>query len=108
MDNSIYEVDKEDYKTFIRQLDPDKMYTEEEWAEQLHITKIKSKRTDTYLCGRVGDAEHEEEHYFIFNYPEDNERIPIRPVCQIHLETREEVQAFLNALSTLQKENKND
>jgi hypothetical protein len=103
MDNSIYEVEKEDYKTFIQQLNTEKTHKEESWLEQVHIVKIISNSTNTHLCSRISDSELEEEHYYIFNYPNDNERIAPKPVCTINLDTREEVQTFFNALSKLQR-----
>ena len=108
MDNSIYEVEREEYKTFLDQLDKTKMHTEESWLEQVHIVKIISNKTNKHLSSRVSDAELEEEHYFIFNYPDNDERVVPKPVLKINLESREEVQDFLNALAKLQKENKND
>lgn len=106
MDNSIYEVEREEYKTFLDQLDKTKMHTEESWLEQVHIVKIISNKTNKHLSSRVNDAELEEEHYFIFNYPDSNECVAPKPVVKINLDTREEVQNFFNALSKLQKREK--
>ena len=108
MENDIYEVDKEEYKTFLGQLDATKTHIEESWVEQLHIIKIISNKTNTHLCSRICDAELEEEHYFIFNYPDSDERITPKPVLKINLNSREEVQEFLNAISKLQKERSHD
>lgn len=108
-DNDIYEVERNEYKTFIEQLNVEKMNKEESWLEQLHIVKIISNKTGKHLCSRISDSELEEEHYYIFNYPDDDERIAPKPVLKINLDTKEEVQAFFNVLSKLQKEaNKND
>ena len=104
MDNSIYEVDRDEYKTFIGQLDMKQMHTEEAWIESVHTTKIVSDNTGLTLCTRLNDNEIEEEHYFIFHYPQDNERIAPKPILHINLETREEVQSFFNALTALQRE----
>lgn len=103
MDNSIYEVEREDYKNFLEQLNTEKMHKEESWLEQVHIVKIISNTTNTHLCSRISDSELKEEHYYIFNYPNDDERITPKPVCKINLDTREEVQTFFNALSKLQR-----
>lgn len=109
MDNSIYEVDREEYKTFLGQLNIEKMHKEESWLEQIHTVKVVSNKTNRHLCSRISDAELEEEHYFIFNYPDDDERIQPKPVCKITLNDKEQVQDFFNALSKLQKEaQKND
>jgi len=108
MENDIYEVDREEYKTFIGQLDTTKTHTEESWVKQLHIIKVISNKTNIHLCSRVCDAELEEEHYFIFNYPNEDERIVPKPILHIKLNSREEVQEFLNAISKIQKEHEHD
>ena len=109
MDNSIYEVDRDEYKAFLGQLDTNKTHIEEDWIEQLHVVKIISNKTNKHLSSRINDDETQEEFYFIFNYPEEDERVQPKPVLKINLETKEEVQEFFNALSKLQKEvEKND
>jgi len=107
MDNSIYEVEREDYKNFLEQLNTEKMHKEESWLEQVHIVKIISNKTNKHLCSRVSDAELEEEHYYIFNYPDDDERITPKPVWKIQLDSKEEVQTFINLMNQIQKEKKN-
>lgn len=67
------------------------------------FTKVFSKKTKKHLSSRVSDSDLEEERYFIFNYPDDDERIAPKPVLKINLETREEVQEFLNAIAKIQK-----
>ena len=106
MDNSIYEVEREEYKTFLEQLNAEKTRKEESWLEQVHVVKIISNKTNKHLCSRVSDAELEEEHYYIFNYPDDDERIAPKPVLRVKLETKEEVQNFFNALNKAQAEAK--
>ena len=109
MDNSIYEVEREEYKIFLDQLDLREMDREEAWLDKTHIIKIVSKKTGKHLCSRIGDDELQEEHYFIFNYPDDDETVAPQPKLKINLKTKEEVQAFFDALAKLQKEaNKND
>ena len=48
------------------------------------------------------------EHYFIFNMPEDNERIAPKPVMKVTLETKEEVQTFFDILNKIQRGENND
>ena len=108
MDNSIYEVEREDYKNFLEQLNTEKMHKEESWLEQVHVVKIISNKTNKHLCSRVSDAELEEEHYYVFNYPDDDERIAPKPVWKIQLDTKEEVQTFIDLMNQIQKEKKND
>ena len=40
--------------------------------------------------------------------PADDERVEPKPVVQVKLETKEEVQAFFDALAKLQGEHKNE
>lgn len=108
MDNSIYEVEREDYRNFIEQLNKEMMDTEVYSYQNCLFTKVFSKKTKKHLSSRVSDSDLEEEHYFIFNYPDDDERIAPKPTLKITLDTREEVQEFMNALAKIQKEKKND
>lgn len=108
MDNSIYEVEREDYRNFIEQLNKEMMDTEVYSYQNCLFTKVFSKKTKKHLSSRVSDSDLEEEHYFIFNYPDDDERIAPKPVMKINLTTKEEVQAFFNALNKMQQEKKND
>ena len=107
MDNSIYEVTRDEYAGFIGQLNKQMCDVEQFFEDSMTIMKIKSKATGTHFCTRI-IPEDDIEHYFIFNMPEDNERIAPKPVMKVTLETKEEVQAFFDALNKLQKEDKND
>jgi len=106
MDNSIYEVEREDYKNFIGQLNKEMMDTEVHIVENCTFTKIKSKKNGKHLSTRISDSEKEEEYYFIFEYPDNDERIAPKPIMKINLDTKEEVQTFFNALNKLQLEAK--
>lgn len=107
MDNSIYEVTRDEYAGFISQLNKQMCDVEQFFEDDMTIMKIKSKATGTHFCTRI-IPEDDIEHYFIFNMPEDNERIAPKPIMKVTLETKEEVQAFFDALNKLQKEDKND
>ena len=108
MDNSIYEVERDEYAGFIGQLNKEMMDVEQYYENNMTIMKIKSKNTGIHLCTRIIPDEGME-HYFIFNMPADDERIAPKPVLKINLNTKEEVQAFFNALNKIQLEaKKND
>lgn len=105
--NSIYEVERNDYVSFIGQLNKSLMDLEHGVLKDCNYIKILSRKTGKHLCTRIisHDEEHEgEEHYFIFNYPGDDERIAPKAIRQITLKTQEEVQAFFDALNKIQKE----
>ena len=105
MDNSIYEVERDDYVGFIGQLNKEKCDVEKFYEEDLTILKIKSKATGTHLCTRI-IPQSGDEHYYVFNMPADDERIAPKPVMKIRLDTKEEVQTFFNAINKLQLEAK--
>ena len=103
MDNSIYEVERDEYVGFIGQLNKTMMDVEQYYEEEVTIMKIKSKSTGKHLCTRIIPSEGDE-HYYIFEMPEENERIEPRPVMKITLNTKEEVQALFDALNKMQLE----
>ena len=107
MDNSIYEVERDDYAGFLGQINKQMMDVEQFYESNMTIIKIKSKATGKLLCTRV-IPEDDVEHYYVFNMPEDNERIDPKPVMKIVLDNKEDVQTFFNILSKLQQEKKND
>lgn len=108
--NDIYEVERDEYVTFIGQLNKQMMDVEEYSQEDQTSIKIYSKATNKLLCTRViFHDESGEEKYYIFEYPEEDEKISPRAVMKVTLDTKEQVQAFFDALNTLQKEaHKND
>ena len=107
MDNSIYEVSRDEYAGFIGQLDKQKMDIEQYYEEDVTIIKIKSKASGIHLCTRIIPSEGEE-HYYVFSMPADDERVAPKPVMKITLDNQEDVQAFFDALNKLQLEAKKD
>jgi hypothetical protein len=71
--------------------------------DDLIFIKVKSKKTNTHLCTRI-IAKEGEEHYFVFKMPEDDERVAPKPILQITLDDREDVQNVVNALNKIQAE----
>ena len=107
MYNDIYEVDRDDYAGFIGQLNKTMMDVEQKYEE--HITRISifSKKTNTLLCTRIITDEGEEK-YFVYDMPLEEERIAPKPVMKITLDSKEQVQAFFDALNKLQGAKTND
>lgn len=111
--SDIYSVDREDYKTFLEQINRDSFNIEtvriNKWAV---ASKVISKKTGKCLCSRVQHEvrvegqEREPEQYYIFCDPDPDERQQSRPKLTLKLETPQEVQAFLKILDKL-KEDKN-
>lgn len=108
MDNSIYEVERDDYAGFLAQLNKSMMDVEQLYEANMTFIKIRSKTSGELLCMRV-IPDDEPEHYFIFKMPLDEERIAPKPVMKVTLDTKEQVQEFFNALNKLELEaHKND
>lgn len=106
MYNNIYEVDRDEYAAFIGQLNKEKMDTEVFSEPNAVFIKVKSIKTGKHLSTRVISKYEEnygEEKYYIFNYPENEERVEPKAIRKIVLETKEEVQSFLEALGKIQK-----
>lgn len=113
MDNSIYEVTREDYKAFVPTIKPEYRDVKTEQIGTTHeACKIYSKKTGKCLCSRVSYiadyGEVEPERYYIFEMPDDEERLPPIPVIKITLDNKEDVQKFFNFLAEKNKENNND
>lgn len=109
MDNEIYAVERDDYAAFIGQLNKNLMDVVEKRDEDTLTLQIFSQKTNKHLCSRVITLEDGNEEYFIFNYPDSDERIAPKPVMKITLETKEEVQEFFNILNKIELEaHKND
>ena len=109
MDNSIYEVERNDYAAFIGQLNKQLMDIEDYSYQDCTFLKIRSKKTGKHLCTRIVDHNDDDnEKYFIFNYPDDDERRAPDAIRRITLETREEVQAFFDVLNKIQGKSKDD
>lgn len=103
----IYEVDRNDYVGFIGQLNKTMMDVEQSYYDGYTSMLIRSQATNKALCERI-IYENGNEKYYVYNMPEDNERVAPKRIRQIKLETKEEVQAFFDALNKIQKEKKND
>lgn len=108
----IYEVEANDYKSFIEQIKPECRIIKEvklDWkTSQIQIV---SKKTGHILAGRTfdhrtGNKERDPERYYIYETPLAEESRPPVPKYHLHLDTREEVQAFFTALSKMKGDNK--
>lgn len=111
---SLFSVTRNEYKVFVEQIKPDCRRVEEvELSNNSTAIKIFSNKTGKCLCSRVSYTpltEGEEcrpEEYYIFEMPDDDERQEYKARPRLVLETREEVQAFVNLMSKMQKEQNN-
>ena len=109
LNESIFEVSRNEYKSFVETIKPETRKIEEIELDKWHkATKIFSQKTGKCLASRVthlieDEEEHEPEKYFIFEMPDDDERLAPIPHIQIVLESKEEVQTFFDGLKQLHK-----
>ncbi len=104
-DNSKFEVDRDWYVSFIGQLNKSMMDVEQSYFEDISILKVRSKKTGKLLCTRM-ITNNNNEFYYIFEMPDDDERVEPKPVMKITLDDRNDVQAFFDILNKIQKEAK--
>lgn len=105
MYNEIFEVNRADYinmvseiKTSVREI------KENEFDADNYAFEIYSNKTNKLLCARLTHPISEKpEQYYIINLPESDERLASIPRVSIVLETKEEVQTFLNKLNEMRK-----
>lgn len=111
MDNSIYEVTRDDYKAFVEQIKRGCGRVEIVTTKSYQFSNIISQKTGKRLCGRKtyinNNNKNIPEKYYIYEMPDDDERCKPIPKLRLNLETREEVQAFFNILSKMNKEKNN-
>ena len=103
MDKEIYEVTRDEYVGFLDQINPKSRLAEKEVENGTTSLRVLSIKTGKLLCERVISPDNEEQ-YYVYEMPDDDERIAPRPRMRIQLETKEEVQSFFDILSQLQKE----
>lgn len=105
MDNEIYEVSRDEYAGFLGQINQKSLDTEVQALDDCIVIKVFSKTSGEHLCTRI-IPEESEEHYYVFNMPPDEDRVPPPRIAKITLEDRTEVEKFLQILSRLSKESK--
>lgn len=101
--NEIFKVIREDYKAFVERFLPGAVMVEEEEYKEGKILKVYSNKTNKLLCAQTM-TEEGNSSYYIFEYPEDDEWGPPIPKYKLELQTKEEVQAFFDALAKLRKQ----
>ena len=108
IDNSIFEVSRAEYQSFVEQIKPEcrKIITEQ--LDKWYVaTKIFSVKTNKCLCSRITFTGPEDlyqpEKYMIFEMPDDEERLPPIPKIKLVLTNKEEVQKFFDYLAQQNK-----
>ena len=112
MNMNIYEVTRQEYQIFYEEILPECRRTEiVELDKNKTAIKTYSKKTGKCLCSRTythhkDETKNEPEKYYIFTSPDNDERGEPKQKLHIQLNSTEEVQAFFDAISKLQKEKK--
>ena len=106
MDNSIYEVSRDEYAGVVAQINPEFTDIEKYHEQDCTIIKIVSKNGVHFTTRIIPDDG--EEGYYVFNLPSAEESLPPKAIRKITLETKEEVQAFFDALNKLQEASNHD
>lgn len=104
MISDIYEVTRDEYVGFLDQIKPEcrdtQIIGQGEPYTELNIFSLDGKR---HFATRTINEDGEEK-YYVIDMPLDEERKPPKHVRKIILDTKEEVQAFVNILAKIQKE----
>lgn len=105
--DEIYEVPRDDYVGFFDQIKPACRRTEKDENGDYTFLRTYSTKTNKLLCLRmIPKLDDLEEHFYVYEMPDDDERRAGRPRRKLILSTQEEVQAFFDILAKVQ--NKND
>lgn len=104
MNKEVYEVTKDEYTGFVDQMLPEACLVKRADTRIRTSQIILSKKNKKLLCKQEFDKQTNTMHYYVYNMPDDDERRPAPAKRIMNLQTREEVQAFLNAISKIQKE----
>ena len=103
MNKEIYQVERDEYAGLIGEMKVACFDMEKEYKDDgIHI-KLVSKKTGRTITERIIDEE-QNEIYYIYELPENDERMAPKKIRQYRLESKEEVQAFFDILNKLQKE----
>lgn len=99
----VYEVSRDEFAGFVKQLAPNSYRI----VEQANTKQFYSNKTEKELCEMILN-EDSNIQYYVYNMPDNDERIAAKPVQKFVLKTKEEVQEFMNILNKLQEKKKND
>lgn len=104
MSESLFLVEKKEFKAFVERLIADKIRTEVVEERTYSIVKVFSIKNDACLCAQkwYNDDETPDE-YYIFNLPEKDEWIQAIPKRKIEL-NEEETKVFFEELEKILKE----
>lgn len=107
--NELYKVTRDEYTGFLYQIKPECRLTQVEKLDNCQIIKTVSNKSGRHFCSRVIYEDGNEE-YYAFEMPDKEERNDKTiAIDRYVLETKEEVQAFMDIMAKYRKQGaKND
>lgn len=103
MNKEIYQVERDEYVGLVREMKTSCFDMEKEYSDDGTHIKLVSKRTGQTMTERIIDEE-QNETYYIYVLPENDERTAPKKIRRYCLESKEEVQTFFDILNKLQQE----
>ena len=97
--NKIYEIDRKDYVSFIRRLNPGAGEIKHEETDEYLLTMMISKKNGKLWCARKSYKEKKLEEYYLIDYPDKDEWSEPIGIRTVVLDDPKQVQAILNGLS---------
>lgn len=102
--NDIYSVTRDEYTGFLYQIKPECRLTQIEEQDDCQIIKTLSSKSGRHFCSRI-IYKNGEEAYYAFEMPDAEERNDkYVAIEQYVLETKEEVQSFLDIMAKFKKQ----
>ena len=101
----LYAVTREEYAAFVETLKPECRRIEVKEDEDSITYNIYSIKRDILLCSRESNL-HRPEKYYIYELANAEESRPAIPKTRLVLDSKEQVQAFFNAVAKMAKEKK--
>ena len=105
--DEIYEVERDQYAGLIGEMKTECFNMDTSYIEDITIITLTSKKTGKMVTKRI-IHEDGNEQYYIYDLPENDERLAPKKIRKYELQTKEEVQAFFDILNKIQKGEKDD
>ncbi len=105
--DEIYEVERDQYAGLIGEMKTKCFNMDISYMENATIVTLTSKKTGKIVTKCI-IHEDGNEQYYIYELPENDERLAPKKILKYELQTKEEVQAFFDILNKIQKGEKDD
>ena len=106
LDDEIYEVSRDEFKGFIDQINPACIERIDLDYDSYREVKAISKDGERHFASIKQFPNEEDIHYYVYDMPQEDERVAAKTVRKITLGSQEDVKAFFEILKKLQGEKK--